>query len=55
MTYTTIQSGYSVKKPYSISSIASSYSSSSSVYSIKPSTFCCGSFSRGQRCMGCPS
>ena len=33
---------------------SNSSSSSSSLYAVKKNPHCCGSFSRGQRCMGCP-
>ncbi|MEK6900862.1 MAG: hypothetical protein AABX37_00805 [Nanoarchaeota archaeon] len=36
------------------SSSSHSSSSSSSIYTIKVKFICCGSFSRGQRCTGCP-
>ncbi|MBS3166147.1 hypothetical protein J4444_03405 [Candidatus Woesearchaeota archaeon] len=47
---------YSSNASY-LSNNSSSYSSSgpsSSLYAIKKNPHCCGSFSRGQRCMGCP-
>ncbi|MBS3124209.1 hypothetical protein J4437_06280 [Candidatus Woesearchaeota archaeon] len=40
---------------YISSSSNKSYSTNTSgAYTVKSNSSCCGSFSRGQRCMGCP-
>ncbi|HIH12836.1 TPA: hypothetical protein HA242_03880 [Candidatus Woesearchaeota archaeon] len=45
--------GYSTTTPANYSSGAKIYSTPT-VYTMKKNPVCCGSFSRGQRCVGCP-
>jgi len=45
----------SQKQKYGRNETLQNYASNSSeTYSMKPRSHCCGSFSRGQRCVGCP-